>query len=329
MKRIVPILILTLLFAGVTAQKHLPLIKVDGKNIVTEKGQVIQLRGVCFSDPDKLEKDGHWNKQYFQEAKNWGCNVVRFAIHPSRLNSRGWDKYFELVDKGVVMAEELGMYVIIDWHSIGNLNEDKYTNAQYNTSWAETVKFWKTVAQRYKGNPTVAVYELFNEPTKAGGTLTWGTWRPSLEKIIDEIYTIDDQKISLVGGMDWAYLLNEVGTDPVNRKNVAYCTHPYPQKRNKSWEPQWEKDWGFVTDKYPIIATEFGFMDAKDRGAHIPCISDESYGKEIIDYFNKKNISYTSWCFDPNWPPYLIKDWNFTPTVAGEIFRKAMLEKTK
>jgi hypothetical protein len=312
-----------------TESKTLPKIKVEGKNIVTEKGEVLRLKGVSFSDPDKLEKNGQWNKRYFQEAKNWGCNIVRFAVHPTALNNRGWEAYFDLVDTGVKLATELEMYVIIDWHSIGNLNTEKFSNKMYITSMDETVKFWKTVAQKYKGNSTVAVYELFNEPTNEGGNLgelSWDTWKPTLEKIIDEISKIDNEKIFLVAGMNWGYFLDEVIENPVARKNVAYCSHPYPQKREKPWEPQWEKDWGSVADKYPIIATEFGFMGADERGAHIPCISDESYGEAIMNYFDKKGISYTIWCFDPNWPPTLITDWNFTPSRQGKFF-KGVLSK--
>ena len=310
-----------------TESKTLPKIKVEGKNIVTENGEVLRLKGVSFSDPDKLEKNGQWNKRYFQEAKNWGCNVVRFAVHPTALNNRGWEAYFDLVDTGVKLATELEMYVIIDWHSIGNLNTEKFSNKKYITSMDETVKFWKTVAQKYKGNSTVAVYELFNEPTNEGGNLgelSWNTWKPTLEKIIDEITKIDNEKIFLVAGMNWGYFLDEVLENPVARKNVAYCSHPYPQKREKPWELQWEKDWGSVADKYPIIATEFGFMGANERGAHIPCISDESYGEAIMNYFDKKGISYTVWCFDPNWPPTLITDWNFTPSRQGKFFKEVL-----
>jgi endoglucanase len=173
----------------------------------------------------------------------------------------------------------------------------------------------------------VTVYELYNEPTNEGGKLgelSWSTWKPTLEKLIDAITPIDDEKIFLVAGMNWGYFLDEVIENPVTRKNVAYCSHPYPQKREKPWEPQWEKDWGSVADKYPIIATEFGFMGADERGAHIPCISDESYGEAIISYFDKKGISYTVWCFDPNWPPTLITDWNFTPSRQGKFFKEVL-----
>ncbi len=309
--------------------KNLPKVSVDGKNFVTESGEVIRFKGVSFSDPDKLEKDGQWNRRYFQEAKNWNCNVVRFAVHPPRLNERGWDAYFELMDKGIEWATEMEMYVIIDWHSIGNLNTEKWFRPIYITSREETVNFWKTVAKRYRGNSTVAFFELFNEPTSQGGELgelSWETWKPTMEKLIDEINTVDDQKVYLVAGMDWGYFLDEVVENPVNRENVAYVTHPYPQKREKPWEPNWEKDWGHVADHFPLMATEFGFMGPDERGAHIPCISDESYGEAIMDYFDKKGISFTLWCFDPNWPPTLITDWNFTPSRQGWFFKKVLAE---
>jgi hypothetical protein len=327
-KNFIPLLLLIALFMfSAPVYGKLPAISVQGKNFVNSKGETILFKGLCFSDPDKLEKNGQWNRRYFEEAKNWGSNVVRFAVHPPRLNERGWENYFKLMDSGVEWATELGMYVIIDWHSIGNLNTEKWFLPIYVTSWNETVKFWKETAKRYKGNNTVAFYELYNEPTSQGGKLgelNWATWRPTLEKLIDEINAIDKGKVHLVAGMDWGYFLDEVIANPVNRKNVGYVTHPYPQKREQPWEPKWEKDFGHVADKYPVMATEFGFMGADERGAHIPCIADENYGNAILNYFSKKGISYTIWCFDPNWPPTLITDWNFTPSRQGKFFKERM-----
>ena len=128
--------------------------------------------------------------------------------------------------------------------------------------------------------------------------------------------------------MNWAYLLDEVIENPVNRSNVAYVTHPYPQKREQPWEDKWDADWGKVTEYYPVIATELGFVGAGERGEHIPVIGDETYGKAIIDYFDKKGVSYTIWCFDPDWAPTLIKDYKFTPSRQGVFFKK-VLQKNK
>lgn len=309
-------------------EKGLAALSVKENVFVDESGRVVRLAGVSFSDPDKLEKEGHWNFKYFKEAKKWGCNVVRFPVHPYTWRYRGAEAYMQLLDKGVKWAEKAGLYVIVDWHSIGNLPGNKYPHFNYATNWDETVKFWKLMAERYRNNSVVACYELFNEPIEEEHSLNWKVWRPMMEKLIDEIRKIDNRKICLVAGMNWAYLLDEVIENPVNRSNVAYVTHPYPQKREQPWEDKWDADWGKVTEYYPIIATELGFVGAGERGEHIPVIGDETYGKAIIDYFDKKGVSYTIWCFDPDWAPTLIKDYKFTPSRQGVFFKK-VLQKNK
>ena len=67
-------------------------------------------------------------------------------------------------------------------------------------------------------------------------------------------------------------------------------------------------------------------MNAEGRGAHIPVISDESYGHAIIDYFEKKGISWTAWVFDPHWSPQLIDNWDFEPTTQGKLFKEKLLK---
>lgn len=312
---------------GNDKKKKLSVLKVTGNVFTDENNEVKILRGVSFSDPDKLEKEGNWNLKYFQEAKKWGCNVVRFPVHTYTWRYRGSKEYLGLLDKGVQWATQTGMYVIIDWHAIGNLPENKFPGFNYATSWDEIVKFWQIIAEKYKGNPTVAFYELFNEPTDQGAPLTWKVWKPMMENLIDKINAIDDKKICLVAGMDWAYLLDEVIENPVKQSNVAYVTHPYPQKREQPWEPQWEADWGKVAKHYPIIATEFGFVVKGARGEHVPVVGDETYGKAIIDYFDEMGISYTVWCFDPHWSPALLDNYKFKPSARQGEFFKAILQR--
>lgn len=314
-------------FQSTAVTGKLDAIRVKGKDFVNSKNEVVRFTGVSFSDPAKLSRDGHWNKRFFQEAKDWGCNIVRFPVHPSEWRRMGADAYMDMLDKGVAWAEELEMYVVIDWHSIGNLKDGKFQSRNYDTTLPETTDFWEQIARRYKGNATVAFYELYNEPTSSNGSLgdlSWTTWKPIMEELIDKVNAIDDQKVFLVAGMDWAYLLDEVLRKPVDRKNVAYVTHPYPQKRNQPWEPQWEKDWGKVAETYPIMATEFGFVAKGDRGEHIPCIGDETYGEAIIKYFNSKGISYTVWVFDPHWAPALFENYDFETTRQGTFFKKVL-----
>lgn len=331
-ERVICLVLLFSFSSAIIAQEKsnkLPFIKVEGKNFIDEEGNVFVFRGVSFPDPDRLEKAGQWNKRYFEGAKDWNCNVVRFAIHPQAWRERGQKKYLQLLDDGIKWAGELGMYVIIDWHSMGNLKQELYQDPMYFTTKTETFNFWKTIAERYKGNSTVAFYELFNEPTRGDGRfgrISWGEFKGLMEDIIYIIYAYDKNVIPLVAGFNWAYHLTEIREQPIDFPGIAYVTHPYPQKRNPPWEEKWELDWGFIADTYPIVATEFGFMSADERGAHRPVISDEVYGEAIIDYFEKKGISWTAWVFDPLWSPMLIKNWDFEPTRQGKLFKEKLLQ---
>ncbi|UII19440.1 glycoside hydrolase family 5 protein [Fulvivirga ligni] len=302
-------------------------IRVDGKHFVDESGEVIVFRGLDTSDPDKLASEGHWNRRYFEEMADWGANMVRFPVHPGAWRHRGEQEYLKLLDQGVQWAGEQGMYVMIDWHSIGNLKEEKFHGKGYVTTFKETKQFWDTISKHFKGNNTVAMLELFNEPTTRNGeygSITWQEWKPMMEEIIKLIRDNGNDAIPLVAGFNWAYDLTVVKDNPIEAEGIAYVSHPYPQKREKPWFTAWTEDWGFVAEKYPVILTEVGFCGPNDRGAHIPVISDESYGEALDEYCDKHGISYMVWVFDAQWSPMLISDWDFTPTTQGKYFKKSL-----
>jgi len=302
-------------------------IQVKGNKFINEKGDTLVFRGLNTSDPDKLTNDGHWNKEYFTEIKNWGANIVRFPVHPSAWRRRGQAEYMKILDQGIAFAKELGIYVIIDWHSIGNLRTEMYQAVIYETTQKETFEFWRTMAKKYKDEPTVAFFELFNEPTVYNGqlgTCTWAQWKDLNEEMITIIRAHGCKAIPLVAGFNWAYDLTDAAANPINKEGIGYVSHPYPMKRSKPWEAQWTKDWGMMADKYPLILTEIGFCGADDVGAHIPVISDESYGDAITKYTAEKGISYVVWVFDQQWAPRLFDDWKFTPSRQGRYFKKAL-----
>ena len=331
MNKLLPLLFCAVL--GMTCIVHaqkLSRIQVKGNAFVNEKGEKMAFRGLNTSDPFKLNQEGQWNMRYFQEMKSWGANVVRFPVHPVNWRNVGKTEYLKLLDQGVQWATELGMYVIVDWHTIGNLRSELFQNPMYETTRKETFEFWQTIANHYRDHTTVAFFELFNEPTVYNGrlgTCTWAQWKHFNEEMITIIRAHGSKAIPMVAGFNWAYDLTEAGADPIKAEGIAYISHPYPQKRNKPWEEQWTKDWGFMAEKYPVFLTEIGFCGPDDRGAHIPVISDESYGDAITKYSREKGISYVVWVFDPQWSPMLIEDWTFTPTRQGRYFRKALLER--
>jgi lysophospholipase L1-like esterase len=214
-----------------------------------------------------------------------------------------------------------------------------FQHPMYQTSLSETANFWKGIAHRYKGVPTVAVYELFNEPTDdfigagAGslGKASWEEWRKTLESLVDLVQVYDPGVIPLVAGFNWAYDLGPVADMPVRREGVAYAIHAYPQKAKPETNTEaafselWQKQWGYVADTYPMIATEIGWVREDGYGSHIPVINnDGTYGPNLVNFMEARNISWTVWNFDPDWSPTMIQDWNFTPTEQGRFFKWVM-----
>lgn len=310
-------------------KNKLPQISVLKNRFVDEEGNPVLFRGLALADPYHLNKQDKWDNSYFVAAKEWNANVLRLPVHPKWMREVGIEQYLEWIDQSVEWATELDMYLIIDWHTIGNPDNWIPHRDIYHTSKEETFYFWYRIANRYKNNTTVAFYELYNEPTNyAGqmGRLSWTNYKNLLEEIIYMIFQIDPTAIPLVAGFDWGYDISHIKYEPIDFEGIAYVTHPYPQKREKPWLDKWYEDWGFAAENYPLFATEFGFMGEDEDGAHVPVISDETYGEEILEAFKKWNVSWTVWVFDAKWSPRLFEDWDYTPSRQGRFFKKKLME---
>ena len=48
-----------------------------------------------------------------------------------------------------------------------------------------------------------------------------------------------------------------------------------------------------------------------------------------IKYLDSKGISWIVWCFDPEWGPTLISDWNYTLNSSGLFAKAAMAGEIK
>jgi endoglucanase len=303
--------------------KKLPLISVKGNRFADPEGKPVLFRGVNIADPDKLESQGHWNRELFVKVKETGATVVRIPVHPVAWRGRGTANYLALLDQAVQWSTDLGLYVDIDWHSIGNLKQGLFQDPMYETSLPETLNFWRVMAAHFNGNHTVAFFELFNEPTIYSGKLgsmSWDEWRQINEDMITVIRGYDRETIPLVAGLDWAYDLTPLRINPVRAERIGYVTHPYPNKRTQPWPPKWEEDFGFAADQYPMIATEIGFNS--EFGSKE---DNDKYATEITSYLESRGISWTAWCFDPEWGPTMISSWEpFALTAEGKFFTDEM-----
>ncbi len=307
----------------------LPPLHVDGNRIADAGGTTVVLRGIALADPDQLERDGHWDAEHFQQAKDWGAQVVRIPVHPKYWRRRGPAGYLALLDQGVTWAEERGMYVILDWHGMGDPVAEVYETGQdamFVTTRAETRSFLRIAAAHYRDDRGVAFYEVFNEPVNwmsdgSTTTTTWSQWKVLAEGLVDVVRAQAPEAICMVSGFKWAYDLSPVAADPVDRQGIVYVVHPYSCKGT---EATWQADFGYLSATYPVFATEFGFVANPYDPVAYGTVA--GYGAPITDFFAERGIGWTVWVFHPVWTPNLIADWSYTPAEPQGTFFRGLLQ---
>lgn len=128
-----------------------------------------------------LYQDNYWTEADFDNCAAMGMNCIRLPFWWKNLRNDDGSLDFTRMDWFVQEAGERGMYVIIDFHGApGSQNgsdhsgvdgeNDKIGASQFffgsNAYNNQQIYYdmWYKIAQHYAGNPTVAAYDLLNEP---------------------------------------------------------------------------------------------------------------------------------------------------------------------
>ena len=308
-------------------------ISVSGRDFVDSSGRVARFEGVHLGDHWAGGVNINWTEAYFREAASWGANVVRLQISPGNWRSADRGAYLKRLDQGVSWAAAKDMYVILCWHGIGDPVRGFHSPAHpyFGADLAASKAFWATVSERYKADPVVAFYEIFNEPHEGFGSprLTWPEWKAAAEEIIDVIRARNPHAIAMVGGLHYALDLRGAASDPVERSGIAYTGHffPYSASGRRAFDPEGFTDrFGFLAKTHPVFVTEFGYS-AEPASAYRSTAKD--YGEPIVDHMRRQVISWVAALFVPGWDPALISDWDFTPTDFGRQIKSALADQPK
>lgn len=184
----------------------------------------------------------HWiTARDFEIIRSFGFNVVRLPFHYSLLEDDAQplhlkENAFAWLDRAVKMAEDAGLYVILDMHGVpGGQSVDHTTGrADQNLLWnsdeyrTRTAWLWKAIALHYRKARNIAAYDLINEPF--GDYKTSDHVKPLVE-LSDVIYkairAVDkDHLIFFAGttkGIDFYGTPAEHGWE-----NVGFTEHFYP-----------------------------------------------------------------------------------------------------
>lgn len=288
-------------------------LSVKGNYLLSERGDTVQLRGMSLFW-------SQWMGQFYNPSSikwlrdDWKCTIVRAAMGVEMggyLSNPEEEK--QKVMTVVDAAIQLGIYVIIDYHS---------HEAHKNTDAAK--KFFSDMARKYGKNPNV-LYEIFNEPLK---DVSWkNDLKPYSEEVIKSIRQFDPDNIVIVGTRQWSQMVSEAAEDPIADRNVVYTLHYYAGTHKQVLRDEAQK----ALDKgIALFVSEFGTCDASGNGNLNP---EES--ATWFQFLDKRKISWCNWSVadkdetasalkpgangEGGWPKYLI-------TPSGKIVKDELLK---
>jgi aryl-phospho-beta-D-glucosidase BglC (GH1 family) len=291
-----------------------------GNRIVDANGRTVLLRGLMPPDPARLRLDGVFNQKFFAEMSTTGANVFRIPVHPENW-VRDRDYLWRYLDPIVAWAGDSNIYVIIDWHYIGNVATGagpEMPDIEPNPK-DLTMEFWRSTAQYFRNVPNV-IFEIFNEPQSIGAE----EWHSNATDIIRAIREQGADQLVIVGGIDYGKDLSWVMDQPIPDENIAYASHIYPAHSSSSWG-YW---FGTVAEKYPVMITEWGFMEENGNSAQSYLAGDQiTYGSPFLSYLSDRNIGWIACWYDDQWSPPMFTEGRKSYTRYGEFVMQQLKEE--
>jgi endoglucanase len=185
-------------------------------------------------------RDNYITIEDIKFIKRSGLNSVRVPFsyrlfvtegHPATFVGPG----YELLDRVIGMCRNEGLLVVLDMHvAPGGQTGDNIDDSWgypflYDSTESQqlTIDLWKKIAERYRNEPTIAGYDLLNEPIPHFFDTSY--FNPKLEplykRIVAGIREVDRNHVIFLGGAQWDSNFKVFG--PPFDDKLAYTFHKY------------------------------------------------------------------------------------------------------
>jgi endoglucanase len=217
-----------------------------------------------------------------------GFNTIRVPLHYKFFMPGDDAEGFRLLDRLIGWAQKYNLYVILDLHAApggqtGSTIDDSTGYPQLFSSpenQENTLRFWQSIAERYRNNPTLLGYDLLNEPLPNIPQLQKynAMLEPLYKRITSGIRQVDSHHVIIIGATNWGYDFKLFG--PPFDNNVMYSFHYY-------WQPPIEKGiqpYLSYREKYniPIYLGESGE-------------NTDKWIKTMTDLMEKEHVGWSFW----------------------------------
>lgn len=250
--------------------------------VLDEHGQPFQLRGASTHGVQWFPQ--YINREAFQSLRDeWGINMVRLALYPREGGylQGSQAKMDAKIGEAVNAANELGMYVILDWHVL---------NYNPNGDADKAEEFFIKYATKYKNLKNV-LYEIDNEPTSTSWYDGSGNDLYTYSKRITKaIRATGNQSVVICGTNTWSQDVDAVAAKPLSAdgiSNVAYTLHFYAGTHYDNIKNKLRTALAAGT---PVFVSEFGITDASGWGG-----IDIANANDWMTLLTRNNISYAAW----------------------------------
>ncbi|MEM6750491.1 MAG: cellulase family glycosylhydrolase [Planctomycetota bacterium] len=230
-----------------------------------------------------------------ENVRSFGFNLVRVPFHYHLIEAPGQpfqlrDDAFEWLDRAVEMADDAGLYVILDLHGApgGQSTDMPSGRVGENNLWTDpvaqrrTIWVWEQVSKRYAGRANVVAYDLLNEPW--GDIGAWQDVRPVLLDLVGRLHDAiraqgDDTLLLAAGtlrGIDFY-------GDPKDRgwTHVGFTEHAYPGLFNQG-EPSLYTHAAYAARTYAEWEHLFGGYDVPFLLGEFNPVWDRTGGPHIV-----------------------------------------------
>ncbi|MBQ7596179.1 MAG: cellulase family glycosylhydrolase [Clostridia bacterium] len=288
---------------GIMEDWFCPLVSPAGEDVMYQK--LVERFGITKTHELMQLYRSNWiTEQDYKNVSELGMNVIRLPLWYRNfqsddngtwyLDKNGKPDLHEL-DEAVAMCKKYGLYIIIDMHGLPGYQNDYdhcgksksmslFDETPQGERYREVSKeLWVTIAERYKDEPAVAMYDLMNEPlgtnisTEKNAKQIFWDFSNDLYEAIREV---DPNHII---SMEAIWSPDAIASpDVYGWENIVYQEHLYDVS-NPSYLVKMTE---IKRAKYnaPFYIGEF-----YPRG-----ISTFSY---LFSLFNKRNMSWTTWTY--------------------------------
>jgi len=237
----------------------LPGLYVENNVIRSETGPFFligcNVRGEAYNPKTDGRYDDWYTYRYLDAGniKSYGFNAIRLITYWELIETSQTpgefdynDEYIEKILQTVEAYNQNNIYVIIDLHQHGSMDElgkfvptlgsdtdfaDRFYSDTSPTSAREHLKrLWLKLSERFKNCSGVAGYDICNEPHRSSGSLSnqqvADYWFDIADYVIAALRAAGDNHMVFINFSPWSRYTGFMNRK-LNDDNVVYCAHFY------------------------------------------------------------------------------------------------------